>query len=326
MSIRTRRFIVDYRVPLVVLAGLWLIFALTTNTFRSDAGLYSVLLGFGLLGIVTAGMAVTMVAGELDLSIAALAGVGGAVAVRCSVLGLWPAVLIAAVATCAFGALQGWLIARLRISSLIITVGSLILVGGLTFVITDGTPIGVHDTRMALPLYERWWVFSPDILVGIAILAAIALFLATTRFGRELYAIGGARQEALAAGVARLRPLIIAFAISGFCGGLAGALASMKAGSAQPAPFGNLLLSAVLAALIGGISLYGGRGTMLHVTLGVAIISLLSAGLNLFGAKDYAIQLITGLLLLVVVFIEFFASRRIDFRSRRRRPAPAIAG
>jgi ribose/xylose/arabinose/galactoside ABC-type transport system permease subunit len=89
-------------------------------------------------------------------------------------------------------------------------------------------------------------------------------------------------------------------------------MSAMRGASATPAAFDGLLLAAVAAALIGGISLYGGRGGVLHVALGVAIVSLVSAGLAVRGEQNYVVQLATGALLFLVIALEFFARRVPD--------------
>jgi ribose transport system permease protein len=125
------------------------------------------------------------------------------------------------------------------------------------------------------------------------------------KWGREIVAIGGARTEALAAGVPLRRPMMLAFAVSGGCGALAGALSSMKGGSVTPDSYGGLVLSCVAAALIGGVSLYGGRGDLINILLGILIISVLSAGLSAMGMQSYVSELVIGSLLLAVIIIEF---------------------
>jgi ribose/xylose/arabinose/galactoside ABC-type transport system permease subunit len=159
------------------------------------------------------------------------------------------------------------------------------------------------------PLLLRFWVFSWSSIVALIVFVLAGLFLAYTRWGREIYAIGGARNEAIAAGVPRVRPLAIAFAISAFTAALAGALAAMRGGSAAPQNYGDLLLSGCAAALLGGISLYGGRGTVVNVAFGVAILSVVAAGLAARGSSASLVQLVTGALLLTVITIEFLAGR-----------------
>ena len=153
-------------------------------------------------------------------------------------------------------------------------------------------------------------MFSWSSVVALAVYVAMdGLFLAYTRWGREIYAIGGARNEAIAAGVPRIRPLAVGFAISAGCASLAGALAATRGGSAAPQNYEDLLLTGAAAALLGGISLYGGRGTVLNVALGVAILSVVGAGLAARGTSASLVQLVTGALLLTVIGLEFGLAR-----------------
>ncbi|HEY8584168.1 MAG TPA: ABC transporter permease, partial [Capillimicrobium sp.] len=256
-----------YLLPIVVLAATWIIISSTTPTFSGEASFFSVLEGFPLLGLVALGLAITIVAGELDLSVGSMAALAGVVAVKTASVGLVGALLIAVAVGATIGAIQGGIIARLGISSLVITVGTLILLRGVTYLLSDNAPSPLTDFTVSDPLLERYGIFSVSSITALAIFAVTGLFLAYTRYGREIYAIGGARDEARAAGVPRMRPMIVAFAMSGGCAALAGGLASLKGGSAAPQNYEDLLLSGCAAALLGGISLYGGRGTVLNVAL-----------------------------------------------------------
>ena len=142
-------------------------------------------------------------------------------------------------------------------------------------------------------------------------------FLSYARYGREVYAIGGARNEARAAGVPVTRPIIIAFTVSATTAGLAGALAALKSGAATPDAFGSSLLDAVTVALVGGISLYGGRGSVYRVILGALTLRFLIAGLDARGAQYFIESLATGALLLGVIVVEFAFEREHVWKKAR---------
>ena len=107
----------------------------------------------------------------------------------------------------------------------------------------------------------------------------VGFFLAYTAWGREIYAIGGGRHESAGAGVSHARAMVLAFALSAGCASLAGSLAALKSASAAPFAYEPLLLSAVTAALVGGISLYGGRGNVFSLAVGVLTLRLPHLGL-----------------------------------------------
>jgi ribose transport system permease protein len=298
-----------YALPLFVLVITWIVISVLTPTFRGQASIYSVLNGFPMIGLAALGLAVTIIAGEFDLSVGSMAALSAVIAVLAGPVGLIGCILIAVAICTLLGALQGALIGRLGINSLVFTIGTLIFFRGLTYMLSDNAPIMLTNFEITDPLLLRFWVFSWSSIVALAVFVLAGFFLAYTRWGREIYAIGGARNEAIAAGVPRVRPLAIAFAISAFTAALAGALAAMRGGSAAPQNYGDLLLSGCAAALLGGISLYGGRGTVVNVALGVAILSVVAAGLAARGSSASLVQLVTGALLLTVITIEFLAGR-----------------
>lgn len=298
-----------YGLPLAVLAVTWLVISLVTPSFRGTASFYAVLEGFPLVGLVALGLSVTIIAGEFDLSVGSMAALAAVIAVQASPVGLIGCIAIATVAGTVLGAVQGALFARLRINSLVFTIGTLILLRGLTYIFSGHAPIIIQNIEITDPLLARYWVFSVSSLTAIVVFVLTGLFLSYTKWGREIFAIGGARNEAIAAGVPPVRPLTVSFAFSAGCASLAGALAATRGGSAAPQNYEDLLLSAAAAALLGGISLYGGRGTVLNVALGVAVLSVVGAGLAARGSTASLVQLVTGALLLAMIAIEYLAGR-----------------
>ena len=203
------------------------------------------------------------------------------------------------------------MIARLRINSLVFTIGTLIALRGVAFVISHehSVLVNLDDLSISDSVTRKLWVFSPFSLTTIAAFLVVGLFMAFARRGREIYAIGGGRNEALGAGVTTFVPIVLAFTLSGALASLAGGLASLQSAAAQPGAFDSLLLSGVTAALVGGISLYGGRGTMVGIAIGVLTLRLFVAGIASRGAPFYVESLATGGLLLAVLVVELVTGR-----------------
>jgi ribose transport system permease protein len=305
---------VDIVGRIVLLAAVWIVFAILDPGFANSDSVFSVLQGFALLGLVAVGLGVAMIAGELDLSAASAAAVAGILAVKLSGLGLVPAIAVTTLIGAVYGAVQGSCIAWLRINSVVFTIGTLFALRGVAYLLTNDSSsnavlLPLDKLDQSDSLIQRIGVFSPYSLLTIGVMLIVGAVLATSRWGREIYAIGGARQESTAAGVPQRRPLILAFAVSGATASLAGAMSSVVAGSGSAQAFSSVLLLAVTAALIGGIGLYGGRGTMLNVALGALILQSLVAGLTNEGATEDVQQLATGALLLVAIVIEFVVAR-----------------
>jgi len=289
---------------LLLAIGVFAYFAIADDRFFTTNNVFTIFEGFAQLGLV-------------------------AVAI-----GLVPAVVLVTLLGAAFGAVQGFAIHRLRIASIVFTLGTLIALRGLAFVISNEDTVVVPDLDIAKVVKQQLWIFSPFSLVTIAVLAATAVFLRYSRWGRELFAIGGGRNEAVAAGVPLGRPLVLTFMLSGAMAGLAGALTSLKSGSAAPGGFADLLLPAATAALIGGVAISGGSGSVLGIAIGSLTLRFAISGLSLRAEPFYVLTFVTGMLLLFVIAIELLVDRpearqRLrEWRARRgkegsRRASPA---
>jgi ribose/xylose/arabinose/galactoside ABC-type transport system permease subunit len=234
--------------------------------------------------------------------------VAGVIAVLLSGSGLVVALVVATAAATLFGLVQGALIAWLRINSILFTVGTFIALQGVAFILANERTVAITDFTIAQTLSSRIGIFSPSSLLTLVVFALAGAFLAYTRYGREIYAVGGGRAEAVAAGVPLSRPIVVTFTMSGFLAGLTGAIVSLKIGSASPAiGFQDLLLPCVTAALIGGVSLLGGRGSAIGIFVGVLTIRFISSGLSLQGQPFYVESLAIGALLLVVIVLDLAA-------------------
>jgi ribose transport system permease protein len=294
-----------YDVPIIVLVIVWAYFSTRTSTFLGSSGVFATLQGFALAGLVALGIGVTVIAGELDFAVVSIAAFSAVVAVKVAPLGLVPALLAATAVGACIGISQGVIIARFNISSMAFTLGTMIFIQGLASVLVHNGTIVIENLSVADGLIRRFGVLSPAIVIALLAFVVVGALMAFTKVGSEVYAIGGGRAEARAAGVPVGRPVVFVFAISGTCGGLAGALSSIQSGSASTAGFSSLLLSAAAAALVGGVNVRGGRGTVLNIAIGVTIVSAVAAGLAATQAAYFVTQLVTGLLLFAVVTLEF---------------------
>jgi ribose/xylose/arabinose/galactoside ABC-type transport system permease subunit len=306
-----RRTLLDVGSRALLALVVYTAFAATDVHYRGVDNLYPILNGFALTGLVALGLGVTMIAGELDLSVGSLAAVAGIITVYLSGWGIVPSLAVAVAAGAAFGALQGALIAKLRINSLVFTIGTLIALRGLAFVISHehSVLVNLNDLSVSDSITRKLWIFSPFSLTAIAAFVLVGLFMALAKRGREIYAIGGGRNEALGAGVTTFVPIVLAFTLSAGLASLAGGLASLQSAAAQPGAFDSLLLAGVTAALVGGISLYGGRGTIVGIAIGVFTLRFLVTGIASRGKPFYYESLATGGLLLAVLVVELATGR-----------------
>ena len=305
--------------------GIFILFSIATPRYASEGNIFAMMEGFVIVGLAALGVAITIIAGEFDLSIPSVALVAGVIAAEVSSLGLVPAMVAAVAAASLFGLVQGTVIAWLRINSIVFTVGTFIALRGVAHILTDSSTAVIADFSIASTLSQRMVIFSPASVLTLTVFLLVGLLLAYTRYGREIYAIGGGRNEAIAAGIPLSRPIVLAFTLSAMLAGLTGALVTLKTGSVNPAiGFNDLLLPSVTAALIGGVSLLGGRGTALGIFIGVLTIRFIASGLSLQGAPFHVTSLAIGaVLLMVIVFDLATQSDRAIARWRAWRTTPS---
>jgi ribose/xylose/arabinose/galactoside ABC-type transport system permease subunit len=235
--------------------------------------------------LVALGLGLTMMIREFDLSVVGMYSMAGCIAVVMGGTNAWLGLACALAAGLAAGLAQGWLIVRLRLGSVGVTLGGLLVFAGIAYVVTENRALPYENMEVALGLSAPiGGIFSIRSIVAIAIFAAAALVISLTRYGRDIIAIGSDRRAAMTAGVNVDALVIGIFGFSGFCAALSGALLSYSLASASPAGLSDVIVPAAAAAILGGVSLAGGTGRPLGIAMGVLSLAVLRAGFNAVGA------------------------------------------
>ena len=284
----------------------------------NQATVFSVLQLFATLGPVALGLGMTMIAREFDLSIVGMMSLTGCIAVMTG--GTYPllGLVLAVAAGCFAGALQGAVMIWLDISSIGVTLGGLLTSGGLAYVLTNNSSISYQRMDVAM------MVNAPIVgILSIRNIVAIMLFLIAacvfhwTRIGRDVVATGSNRRAALVAGVGVQRVVIGVFALSGALAALSGALLSYSLAAASPVALVDALVPATAAAIIGGVSLSGGKGTPASIAGGVLVLCVLRSGLTAIGVPPFVHDIVTGCVLLTVALLDASALEERSFAFRR---------
>jgi ribose/xylose/arabinose/galactoside ABC-type transport system permease subunit len=281
---------------------------------------YNALQGFAQLGLLALAIGITMIAGEFDLSVVGTYAVGGMLAVSSGAGSPVLGVLVAVAAGAAIGAVQGGLIAGLRLPSMPVTLATYIGLLGLAYAMSGGLSKSYPNSEVTLWVDQAVaGVFSPRSLVTLAAFVIAAVVLGVTKLGRELRAIGGDRRASRVAGVRVDRLVVGLFTVSGALAALGGALLSYSYASANPDPGLQPLILAAVAALLGGVSLAGGRGAPLGLLAGTLSVALLAQIVAITALPDFTTQLLYAALLAVIVAIESPGLRASVDRIRARR-------
>lgn len=297
----------QYR-PYFFLAGTILFLVMVDwngGRFLTSATAFSVLQTFATLGPAALGLGITMLVREFDLSIASVFGLAGCVAVLTGGNDAWLGLLLGILTGAAFGLVQGLIITSLGLPSIAVTLGGLLIAVGLAFVLTEGRSIVYDNMDLALQLNERIaTVFSVRSLIAAGAFVVAAVVLGFTRIGRDMIALGSDRRSAEIVGINVKVMLIAIFICSGALAAGSGALLSYSLTSAAPSGLSDVLVPAVAAAILGGVSLSGGTGTPAGIAAGVLTLAVMRAGLNAIGAPPYAHDLAMGAILLAVAVLD----------------------
>lgn len=286
--------------------------------FNINTG-FAIMERFAVLGLVGLALTLCIIAGEIDLSIGSNAALSAVIVVRLTdSIGAPNAILIALALATTIGLIQGFFIAYLKVRAIVLTVGTLMLLRGITLFAADEKTVMLTDFDIPDFIQEKmFYIFSPASFLVLGLFLLVALFMRYTKYGREVYAIGGARKEAVASGVGLKRPMMIVFAISGLCAGIGGAIIGLRSGTAQPLGLQYLLLAATVAAFIGGVSVLGGKGGVVGAFVGTLTVNFLNTGLVFNVTPAYIAQMYLGGLLLVVILFQNMSKVYEDKQQRQ---------
>jgi rhamnose transport system permease protein len=297
----------------IAVIGLAVLVGLYNPRFLATRNLSDVLLGNAYIAVAAVGMSMVIISGNIDISVGSLIGVLATLSGTLAVNGLpiivcWLAPLVAGILVMAF---QGVVIAYLRIPAIVVTLGMLsILKGGLISVtggkwITD-LPDGFHlaDTELfgALPM--------PVLLMVVATVLA-ACWMRYSAPGRAIYAVGGNAEAARLCGISQPRTIVMVFALHGLFAGIAALLYATQLRVIQSTVPPNLELTIITAAVVGGVSILGGVGTVIGSTLAAILIAEIASALVFIDVSPYWIRAVQGVLILATVVADIMRRRRM---------------
>ncbi len=293
---------------LIVLFVLCLALALLSPYFLSVSNFLNILLATTTIGILAIAATLILSSAGLDLSIGSVMAVSGVVGAYFCVVLEWPwfMAIVGAIGTGMLaGAINGQIVTRTRIPAFIVTLGMLGIARGLAFIIAPngGAIYGLPATVVYLGQGRPLGIPTPVIILAVVALAAHYL-LAYSRFGRHTLALGDNENAARATGIAVERLRNTLYMISGGLAGLAGLIFMARVNAGDPVAGINYELAAITAAIIGGTSLFGGKGSILGALIGALIMGVLQNGLNLLGVQSYYQQVAIGAVLILAVWID----------------------
>lgn len=294
--------------PFTVMVGSIILLALIdrgVGFFLSVGTIFSVMQLFATFGLVALGLGLSILIREFDLSVAGIVGLAGCVAVMTGATNPWLGLLLGVGAGLVSGLVQGIIMTRLNLSSVGVTLGGLLTLQGLTYVLTDNKTIGYPNISVALELNAPiGGLISVRSAACLAVFVLAAVIMTYTHIGRDVIATGSDRRAARIAGLNTDRVVIGVFAASGMSAALAGVLLSYSLGAASPVALADVLATAAAAAIVGGVSVVGGRGSPMGIAAGVLTLCILRSGLSAIGVEPAVHDLVTGFILIAIAFLD----------------------
>lgn len=303
-------------VPLIVLILSVLVFgALLGSKFFSSFAMTLILQQVAIVGIVGAAQSLVILTAGIDLSVGAIMVLSSVVMGQFTFrLGLPPAIAVVCglLVGTFIGFINGWLIARIRLPPFIVTLGIWQIALATNFLYSGNETIRAQEIEANAPLLQFFGksftlggaVFTYGVIFFIALVLLLAYVLKHTAWGRHVYAVGDDPEAAALSGVNTKRILISVYMLSGLICAFAGWVLIGRIGSVSPTSGQSANIESITAVVIGGISLFGGRGSILGMFFGALIVGVFSLGLRLLGADAQWTYLLIGALIIAAVAID----------------------
>lgn len=305
----------------ILLVALILFFSFSSSTgdvFTSTPNIQNIIANQSVAGLIALGMVIPLVAGYFDLSVAAIAGLSN-VAVASLIathhvsvpIGLLGGLLIGVVA----GGVNGLLVGGLRLNPFITTFGMYIIIGGLLQLYTKGQIISGMPNAVGEWSSGKWFGIARPFWLLIVVALVVWYVLVQTPFGRKLAAIGSNEGAARLAGIRVDRSVFLIFVLSGMIAGVAGALLTVRTGSADSTTAMSTLFPALAAVFLGQTSINPGQPNVWGTIFGVFVVAVAVNGFTLMGADSWITQVFNGGALLLSVMISSFMAKARERRA-----------
>lgn len=300
-----------FSVLVIVLVGTFVAFQ--SSAFLSQNNIDTLLLAVSTIVFVAIGESFVLMLGEIDLSLAAIIALSGVMAAWLAGQGItpWLAVVLGVLVGAAIGFVNGVVIVFARVHSFIVTLGTMSIVGGITLLITGGLPIAMPDSVWSLGQWQADGLQTPVFMMfGLTLVFQIVLSYSV--FGRRVLFTGGNPEAARLAGIPVQATRVLVFVLAGTLSGFAGVVLAAQLGTASADAGSSLLLPLIAAAVVGGVSLLGGRGSIFGVFLGSILLGIVGNAFVILRLSSFWQQGAYGAVVVAAGIIDQVRQGRID--------------
>ncbi len=299
---------ITYLIVIIILVGI--VATILNPAFLSLRNFFNILQQISVLGILTMAMSIVMISGGLDISIGNMAGLSGMIFTLMVIRGynIASAVILVLLISTGLGLINGFMIAKSKVTPLIITLSMNYVFLGIALMLSDGRPQVLSGFDF-LGTAKIGSVPFP-IIVYFLIFIFMLLLRKYSKYGRRLNAIGGNPQAAHLSGINVDLHIISIYALSGLIVGLAGLVLVSRLGMINATSGGDYALQALAAAIIGGITFEGGRGTLLGAFIGVLLLGIIYNAMNIIGVSSYLQTIVLGTIIAIATIMSNIGKMR----------------
>jgi ribose transport system permease protein len=300
-----KSLLIKYK-SLVGLMVLCIVISIVTPRFLTPTNILNVLTQVSVNAIMAIGMSFVILTGGIDLSVGSILAITGAIAATLfkSTGNVFIAVGVSILIGALIGFINGIIVSKGKIQAFIVTLATMTIFRGITYVYTKGMPIsGLDSSFMNIGSKKLLGLPIPVVLIIIVLFIAWYL-LNQTRYGRYVYALGGNEDSARLSGINVDRIKTIVYVICGATAALSGIIVTSRIGSASPNAGVGFELDAIAAVVLGGTSLAGGEGSVIGTIIGAMIIGVLNNGLNLMNVSPFYQLIVKGIVILLAVIMD----------------------
>ncbi|AZO73722.1 MULTISPECIES: ABC transporter permease [unclassified Mesorhizobium] len=285
---------------------MWIVLALATPSFATALNITNLLRQGSLIAILAVGQTFVIITGGIDLSVGAVVGFTTVIVALLINAGwpIWAAVLITLLTGVAIGLFHGFGIVKMGLPPFIITLATMTSLRGIGLLMTNGNSISINSDPFQA--FSRGSLLGIPYLFWMVILVAIPsyVFLHHTRWGRYLFSVGSNAEAARLSGVNVPRTIFMAYILSGLLAAFVGVLLASRIGIGNPTQGDTYELQAIASSVIGGTSLFGAIGSVHGPLIGSFILSTINNGANLLNVNTFWQRVITGVLIIVIVYFD----------------------
>lgn len=303
--------------PYILFVVMLVTFGAMSDRFLAIANFRNIIIQAAPIAILAIGMTFVLLTAEIDLSIGGTMYLTACIAALHLADAPWPVSLLAVMVMAgAVGAVNGLLVTRFKVASFIVTLATLFILRGIAMYLSNTRTLMFGDQILTLNRASVLGIPSA-IVAFLAVFALAWLILHQTPFGRQVYAVGGDPGAARKAGLSVARIVFLCFVIAGICAGVGGFVSITQIGAVGPKYGDQIEFAAIAAAVLGGVSLFGGRGSVAGTVFGAILIKSVQNGLNIINADPYIYPLVTASIIFIAVAIDGVRTRIIERLERR---------